>query len=289
MKPWPALALALLGAAVPLVQQRIDARQDRWRAQAESLYVGDGHALRRLLRGFEILAADLYWLRAVQYYGGKLAFETGQPMPLLEPLLDVTTNLDPRLEIAYRYGAIFLCEPPPRGQGDCPAGLRLLEKGLADEHLRHAWGMYQDLGYFRFLYMGDAVGASRDLMRGASQPGAPPTLASLAGSLLEKGGEARAAHRIWQELYERYPDGFLRDNARFNLQRLEGLEAIEQLNEAGRRLAEAGQPRPKSAEELRRWGVPPALVRDATGVPFEWDERRATYWFGRRSELWRPK
>ncbi len=289
MRPWPALVLALLGAAVPLVQQRIDARQDRWRAQAESLYVGDGRALRRLLPGFEVLAADLYWLRAVQYYGGKLAFEVGQPMPLLAPLLEITTTLDPRLEIAYRYGAIFLCEPPPRGAGDCPAGLRLLEKGVATEHLRHAWGMYQDLGYFRFLYMKDAAGASRDLMRGASEPGAPPTLASLAGSLLEKGGEARAARRIWKDLYEQYPEGYLRDNARFNLRRLEALDAIEQLNEVGQRLVAAGQSRPKRAEDLARWGVPPGLLRDSTGVPFEWDEARDSYYFGRSSEFWRPR
>lgn len=286
MKPWAALALALLGAALPLVQQRIDAGQDRWRTQRDVLYVGNGEVLRRLLPGLELLAADLYWLRTVQYYGGKLAFEGGASMELLYPLADVTTTLDPRLEIAYRYGAIFLCEPPPRGQGDCPAGLRLLEKGR--RNMPRAWGIYQDLGYFRFLYLQDAEGASRDLMEGARQPGAPPTLASLAGSLLQKSGRKAAARRIWLELYEQYPEGFMRQNAHYNLQRLDALDAMEYLDDLARRGVEAGQPRPTSIEQLARLGADRRRLVDPTGVPFEWDEQRGSFWFSRRSSLWRP-
>ena len=284
MRLLPALGLALLVPAVPLVQSRIDEREDRWRAQRDVLYVGDGQALRRVLPGFEVLAADLYWLRTVQYFGGKLAFGGGGEMQLLYPLADVTTTLDPRLEVAYRYGAIFLCEPPPHGAGDCHAGLRLLAKGA--RHLPQAWGIRQDMGYFRFLFLGDAEGAARELQEAARLPGAPFTLTTLAGRLLMDSGRAAAARQIWQQLFEQYPEGSLRENARLHLQKLDGREMLASLNEALRRRREAGGTAVTTTDELARLGLDRRLLVDPLGVPFVWDPSRQAFWFSRESRLW---
>lgn len=286
MRWLPALGLALLVPALPLVQSRIDARQDRWRAQRDVLYVGDGRALRRLLPGFEILAADLYWLRTVQYFGGKLAFGGGGKMELLYPLADVTTTLDPRLEVAYRYGAIFLCEPSPHGAGDCESGLRLLEKGA--RALPTAWGIRQDMGYFRFLYLGDPEGAARELQEAARLPGAPFTLSTLAGRVLLKSGRLAAARQIWQQLFEQYPDGFLRENARVHIQKLDGREQLARLNELVRRSREAGGPAVTSLEALERMGLDRRQLVDPVGVPFAWNEAQQQLWFSRDSRLWDP-
>ena len=98
-------------------QARIDRLAGAFRAQDEVLYLWSGEHVKRLVPGFESLAADVYWLRTVQYYGGQRRFATDKPFDLLRPLIDITTTLDPRLEIAYRYGAIFLSEPPPTGAG----------------------------------------------------------------------------------------------------------------------------------------------------------------------------
>ena len=73
------------------------------------LYVRSGEALRRLSLSFSPLLADVYWVRAVQYYGGtRLSASTTRRYDLLYPLLDITTSLDPRFNIAYRFGSIFL-------------------------------------------------------------------------------------------------------------------------------------------------------------------------------------
>jgi hypothetical protein len=278
------LGLLALAMAVPLVQSRIDARQDRWRAQRQALYVGDGRLLRRLLPGFELLAADLYWLRTVQYYGGKLAFEGGVGLDLLYPLADVTTALDPRLEVAYRFGAIFLCEPAPHGAGDCQAGLRLLAKGA--DNLPGAWGLRQDMGYFRFLYLGDAEGAARELRAAARLPGAPFTLETLAGRLLMDAGRNAAAREIWQQLFEQYPEGYLRENARIHLQKIDGRQMLATLNAAVVRRRAAGGSAVSSAEDLVRLGLDRRLTVDPTGVPFAWDAERQAFWFSRQSRLW---
>jgi len=56
---------------------------------------------------YSTLAADIYWTRAVQYYGSKhLGQETN--LESLWPLLDVATTLDANLLPAYRFGALVL-------------------------------------------------------------------------------------------------------------------------------------------------------------------------------------
>src|ERR1700682_6446637 len=96
-----------------------------------SLYVTSPTAVRRLSLAYTALAADLYWIRAIQYYGGTQrqtasaqlppppspATDPSADYPLLYPLLDLTTSLDPRFNVAYRFGAIFLAEPYPSVPG----------------------------------------------------------------------------------------------------------------------------------------------------------------------------
>ena len=127
-----ALVVALLAGAVQVQA----ARERAFPANAtdeESLYVRSGVTLRRLSGAYTAVAADVYWIRAIQYYGGtkrRLAAQQQGPEPppliaalpppdfgLLYPLLDITTTLDPRFNIAYRFGAVFLAEVYPSGPG----------------------------------------------------------------------------------------------------------------------------------------------------------------------------
>jgi hypothetical protein len=113
----------LLAAAVPWTQARIDARLGRHRAQEEVLYLWSGEQVRRLVPGFEDLLADVYWLRTVQYFGGQRVYAANKRFDLLLPLVDITVTLDPRLQIAYRYGATYLAETYPIGAGQPQAAV----------------------------------------------------------------------------------------------------------------------------------------------------------------------
>ena len=255
--------------------------------QAEVLYVWSGDELRKLTPGFANLLADIYWLRTVQYFGGQRAFGHEPTYALLYPLADIATTLDPRLEIAYRYGAVFLCESKPLGKGDCEAGLRLLEKGVRS--LPESWRVRQDLGYFYYVFQGDAQKGAEVLFQAADLPGAPFWLKTLAAAILTKGGDRHTARRVWQSLYEQGEDDLLRGNAVLNLQRLDGLDAIDALNALAQRFRVATGRPPQSGEQLVALGLDPRRVRDATGVPFEYDAARAGFWFSRGSLLWRRR
>ena len=102
------VVLALCAASSALVTAR-----DRWTPVAASdrrdLYVRSGRAARALAGPLDALAADIYWLRVVQHFGGdRLNHRAARPFELLQPLLDLTTTLDPQFTAAYRFGAIFL-------------------------------------------------------------------------------------------------------------------------------------------------------------------------------------
>ena len=100
------------------------------------LYVWSGSHVRRLSPGLENVLADVYWLRTVQYFGGQRAFATDKRFDLLAPLIDITTTLDPRFEMAYRYGAVFLAEPPTQRGGAAGRGRRAARsKALARTRL----------------------------------------------------------------------------------------------------------------------------------------------------------
>ena len=148
------LPVLLAMAGVIPVQRRIDASLGGFRAQEEVLYVWSGEHIRRVSPGIENLMADVYWLRTVQYFGGVRAFSREKRFELLDPLMNITITFDPRFEIAYRYGAVFLCEPWPVGKGNPRAGVALLERGVRT--LPASWRLRQDLGYFRFIFLNDA-------------------------------------------------------------------------------------------------------------------------------------
>ena len=91
--------------------------------------------MRRLAVGFNGIWADIYWIRAVQYYGDtKLSVDEKKNYDLLYPLLDITTSLDPHFNIAYRFGSILLV----RGVSERTRPDRAGDRAAAEGHSRDA-------------------------------------------------------------------------------------------------------------------------------------------------------
>ncbi len=285
MKRWLFLLLAPL---LPLVQQRVDATAATFRNQDQILYVWSGERLRRMAPGFESVLADVYWLRTVQYFGAQRRFSEEKRFELLLPLITITTDLDPRLEMAYRYGAVFLCERWPTGKGAPEEGVAVLERGV--RALPNSWRLRQDLGYFRYIFLNDAAGGARVLLEAAKLPGAPFFLESLAGAILARGGERRTARAVWQRLFDEAEVDFIRDNARANLRRLDALDAVDALEAAAQRWSAQTGRRLASAAELQAARlVPDAYFRDPLGIPLEYDVGSGRFWLNQRSLLWQPR
>jgi hypothetical protein len=272
---------------VPLSQQRIDSLAGAFRAQEEVLYLWSGEHVKRLVPGFENLAADIYWLRTVQYFGGQRRFASDKRFELLRPLIDITTTLDPRLEIAYRYGAVFLSEPPPVGAGRPHEGIEVLEKGV--RALPEAWRLRQDLGFFHYLFLDDAETASRILLEASKIPGAAFWLRTLAADLVAKGGDRAASRRMWQQMYEQAEEGIIRDNARLRLQILDTLDLRDALVQAVAEFERRYGRRPARLEELARTGLWRGPLVDRANVPFGYDAVTGRVFVQESSPMWRPQ
>lgn len=275
----------LLAPALPFVQAHIDGGLGDLRARREVLYLWSGEQIRRLTPGFENLMADVYWLRTVQYFGGERAFSAEKRFDLLAPLIDITTTLDPRLEIGYRYGATFLAEPSPMGADRPQEAIKLLRRGVARNPRN--WRLAQDLGLFYSFFTNDPVAASQVLLDAAKIPGAPPFLASLAGQVLIKGGERQSAKLLWQQIYSQSEPGQLKENAGIHLRQLQSLDAVDALNAAARDFEQrVGRP-PGTLEELRRSGLTTAPNTDAAGTAFEYNASTGKASLSPKSPLWR--
>src|SRR6201989_3064970 len=87
------LLAALLAGSVLSLQQ-VQAARGQGATLEEVLYLPSGKILKRLSLGYSSLLADIYWTRAVQYFGSR-HFNGARRYDLLAPLLDITTDLDP--------------------------------------------------------------------------------------------------------------------------------------------------------------------------------------------------
>ena len=183
---WPAIALQI--AARSLVSARAAG------APSGSSTSGPAPRSSGSSLGFDALAADVYWIRALQHYGGdRLTGKVpGAKYELLYPLLDITTTLDPYFTIAYRFGAIFLSEGYPGGPGRPDQSVALLRKALVA--MPQKWQYYHDIGFVYYWHLRDYQSAATWFRRAAAQPGAPNWLEPLAASMLTRGqGPRRGA------------------------------------------------------------------------------------------------
>jgi tetratricopeptide (TPR) repeat protein len=259
-------AAVALGAAI-MMQVGRDRAFPVDTPQAERfLYLRSPEMIGRLVLGFDALAADVYWVRAIQHYGGDRLRRSAneKKYELLYPLLDITTTLDPRFSIAYRFGAIFLSEPYPGGAGRPDLAIALLKKGIAAFPTK--WEYYHDIGFTYYWSLGDYQAAADWFRRGSTQPNAPEWLLPVAASMLAEGKDRASARYIWTQLLHAEEDWVRRRAARALVQ----LEALDQIDALSAKIA--AEPRPPGAYSwaaLTRAGVMPGMPTDPTGTPYD--------------------
>jgi hypothetical protein len=216
------LALAI---AVQVWRDRTFPRDDR--ATERLLYVRSPAALERMALGFDALAADVYWIRAIQHYGGdRLGRGQTRRYELLYPLLDIATSLDPYFNIAYRFGAIFLSEPHPGGPGRPDQAVALLRKGIAAQPGK--WQYYHDIAFVHYWSLRDPIAAAEWFRRAATQPGAPNWLKPVAAAMLTQGNDRTSSRFLWQQMLAADQE-WLRRRAEHALRQLDALDEIDKL------------------------------------------------------------
>lgn len=186
---------------------------------------------RRLVPGFEGLAADWYWLESLQYIGRKIEEQMRtNRVDLLESVqldklqavdprvlvrfFDMITTLDPRFTAVYEFAAVVL--PPV----DVDAAIALLEKGIRENPSE--WYLHQQLAYI-YWQRGDNLAAADAFRRGARMTTAR-WMDRMAAEVEAKGDDPRVARAMYTRMYEQAQDEQVKAWARGRLMELRSLE-----------------------------------------------------------------
>ena len=204
---WPILLIVFLTLSA-VAQNWTDAQRRVPLAVEETLYISSGETLKRASIGFDGLMADVYWIRALLYFGEQFELQRGanqhfdvSKLELLEPMLNITVELDPKYIAPYRFGAVFL----PEINADSAA--RFVERGIRNNP--DEWRLYQDLGFVQWR-RGRFREAAEAYARGSRLPGAPAWMRTMPALMLSKGGNRETAREMFLRLYEESDDPFIK-------------------------------------------------------------------------------
>jgi hypothetical protein len=264
-----ALIAVLLAAAVT-VQVWRDRDWRPYEPLTPVLWLQDAETVRKMSLGFESLLADIYWIRAVVYFGQqRLSERANENYDLLYPYLDFVTTLDPRFMTAYRFGAIFLSEAPPGGPDRPDLAVALLKRGAAKAPDR--WEYLHDIAFVYHWTYRDFAQAAEWMQRASEVPNAPLWLKSSAAMMLEQGRDRESARALWVQMRERAEEDWLKRTAELRIAQLDAMLAIEQLNEMVWRYEARVGRIPRTWQELIAARVLRGVPLDPAGVPFELD------------------
>ncbi len=257
------LAASLVGSIAVL------RKLDRVRVGAtleDALYISSPKLVKRLSLGHDGLMADIYWTRAVQYFGGRHAARASQYRQLA-PLLTITTTLDPHLVVAYEFGANFLSPNPPGGAGVPEEAVRLVQFGIQNNP--DNWRLYYDLGFIYYMDLKDYPRAADAFERGSKVPNAHPFLKIMAAQMAQHAGDTQMARTLWTTTYQTSQDREIRGNAVAHLRALQVADDVTALEEVVARYRRNTGRLPTSMAELVAARLLQGIPLDPTGRPYK--------------------
>ena len=243
------LLIGLLLVAIPLMAVLSNAAASDRVALSESYEDSDLELQGKKLKGFALgaegLLADWYWVRSLQYIGGKLVktdianlnIDDLRPLNprLLYPLLDNATDLDPHFMAAYSYGAVVL----PAISNE--QAITFIKKGISNNP--DAWRLYHYLGYIYWREK-DYESAARSYDQGSAIADAPQFMREMAANMRSRGGSRDTAYELYSQILAEATDPQSKSNAELRLMQLDSMEELDVINDALSSMAKSGIPCP---------------------------------------------
>lgn len=261
------LGAALLAGFVGVwkLQEKVDAERTALRLEADELTLRSPGVMKKLSLEYAPLMGAIYWTRAVQYYGQKHHLGD-QNLELLWPLLDISSTLDPNLIVAYRFGATFLSDAPPRGAGEPEKAVELLERGIKANP--EFWRFYQDLGDVYYFDEKNYLKASQAFEEGSRNPAALPWMKTMAAKIAAEGGSLETSYALWLDVYQTSTNKDMRKNAEDHLRLVQAEMDIREINKTADAYEKGTKRRATRISELVQAGLLPGQPRDPDGFAY---------------------
>ncbi len=186
--------ILILTASIFAIQKRVDLHRKGLRQVDEVTYIPSGKYLKTAVIGYDQITADFYWLKTIQYIGDKRRAISGYPM--VYPLVDLVTDLDPRFDYAYQVAGVLLAIY----DRNIEKSNTILEKGL--KNVPGVWQIPMYLGFNHFFFLEDYTRAAKYVEMAAALPGRPAYLPLLAARLYSEAKDPGAGIEFLTNILE---------------------------------------------------------------------------------------
>ena len=227
-----AWGIALLAGAAAFATSSVAIRTvPRPQPLAELAYYPSGTFLKPATFGQAEAAADLAWLRAVQYYGEHR--KSDNRFTQMEHVFDVLTTLSPHDLPPYVFGSFALAQ---EGR-DFPAAERLMQRGL--ERNPTSGELAFESGFLYYVKPGgrDLEKAAHYFEQASYQADAPPAAARFAAFSRQAAGELAVAYALWSGVLHDSGNPWLRKMAEEEMAKIQVAVATQRPGAAVRKLS----------------------------------------------------
>lgn len=222
--------------------------------------------------GFRQLAADYYWLLAINQTGSARTVAEHRD---IATYAEMAVKLDPRFFEVYRFTALAVPFPDSSG--------RWAHADISTRFVRDGLAVFPDSYKLLFIYATNLLFYHREyreagllLRKLSTYPQAPRYVAPLATRVLAQGGDIDTAVAFAQASYDAAQDDESRRHFRRRLLELEQERVLQGVDAAAKRFAqEQGRPPKDVAELVAVRLLPEYPVDPAHGIVYLDEEGRA--------------
>jgi len=262
---WSALGLAGICAllfssfaAGRYVDQRL-ARSEMLAAR-ELIYLPSPGTARAMSFGFNQVAADWYWVRALQYFV-EPAQELNQYRNLGD-FLEVVVGVDPDFHYAYKFAGMSIPYDTGRYRfANTDRAIDFLQRGVAK--WPDDWQLRLYLGFYLLNFRNDTASAAEQFSKAAPLPGAPAYLKTFAGKLLTLSGDIDQGKLFTEQMLAVTEDPDERAKLKQRLKEIEAEGAMREVEAAAHRFRDQEGRWPVGLADLAALGPLPRLPPDA--------------------------
>lgn len=178
------LLAALVAASMFLIRKADSAKPADWN-ESRLTYVPSGKMLKPMAMDLDEAVGDMLWIQAMMYFAD--AYLNGKSYAWMGHMLDVVTQLNPRLYHAYEFAGVGLT----REKSQLPKSLRLLDRGMKEFPDEWRLNLYAALA--QLAHDSDYTRAAEFLKPVTLDSAVPDYIRTLCATLLSKGGGRRVA------------------------------------------------------------------------------------------------
>ncbi len=266
---WTLTVLVLGAFLIVSLQVRMDRIRSAAQKVEELRFIPSGQSLRIASLGYKEFAADLLWLKVIQFVGGK--DQTGKGYDWLYHVLDVVTDLDPKFFEAYQFGTMALSI-----LGDnADQSVLLLQKGVT--HISDRWELYFYLGFNYYYFLEDFKNAAAYMQRASEFPGHPEYVVGLTARLYAESQSPATGLAFMEKVYQSTDDPMIRERLKKMMDALEVKATLKELDAAAAKFRVRHPSETPTVDRLVALGFLPAWPTEPYGGTYYWDSSRRSF------------